>query len=163
VSAQPDHYHTLKVPPSASEAEIRHAYRALAKLYHPDRVPINRRGWARKQMARVNVAYETLSDPRKRARYDRLHGYTNAQTGQDTQDDTTSGESAWRARRGRERWRRRRIERWRVVALASAVTLGIGTLVTLLFVRTLPGYLLSAMVNCGALVTLLVSLVIVSR
>jgi molecular chaperone DnaJ len=60
------HYETLGVPPAASPAEIRDAYRALARRHHPDR------GLARDDatMAAINEAYRVLGDPARRAVYD---------------------------------------------------------------------------------------------
>jgi curved DNA-binding protein len=65
-----DYYQTLGVPRKASEEEIRKAYRKLAKQYHPDR---NRgKPGAEEKFKEINEAYEVLSDPQKRARYDQL-------------------------------------------------------------------------------------------
>lgn len=58
-------YDLLGVPRSASDDEIRTAFRAKAKQAHPDRV-----GGSVLKMARLNEAYETLGNPEKRARYD---------------------------------------------------------------------------------------------
>ena len=65
----PDHYQTLGVEPSASREDIRAAYRQLMQMIHPDRNPGNRQAEAWAQ--RVNAAYEVLSRPDLRARYDR--------------------------------------------------------------------------------------------
>ena len=64
-ASAPSHYTTLGVPPTASQAEIRAAYRRLALEHHPDR---NTRGVDR--MARVNAAYAVLDSPRARRSYD---------------------------------------------------------------------------------------------
>lgn len=58
-------YELLGVTRTASEDEIRSAYRQRAKQAHPDRA-----GGSVRQMARLNEAYETLGDAEKRARYD---------------------------------------------------------------------------------------------
>lgn len=58
-------YDVLGVTRTASEDEIRTAYRAKAKQAHPDKV-----GGSARKMARLNEAYETLSNADKRARYD---------------------------------------------------------------------------------------------
>ena len=53
-----DYYAILGVHPSAEEAVISAAYRALAKLYHPD---LYKGSDAAERMAKINEAYETLS------------------------------------------------------------------------------------------------------
>jgi len=62
-----DYYAILGVHPSAEEAVISAAYRALAKLYHPD---LYKGGDAADRMAKINEAYATLSDKEKRKEYD---------------------------------------------------------------------------------------------
>lgn len=62
------HYDALQLGPEASFDEIRHAYRRLAQQHHPDRAEGQEdNGDA---MARINRAYEVLSDPHQRAEYD---------------------------------------------------------------------------------------------
>ena len=63
-----DLYDVLGVPPAASEAEIRRAFHALAKRYHPDINPGSPD--AARRFVEVGDAAETLLDPRRRARYD---------------------------------------------------------------------------------------------
>jgi len=63
-------YETLEVPESASEAEIKKAYRKLARKYHPD---INKEKGAEDKFKEINSAYEILSDKKKKAQYD-AHG-----------------------------------------------------------------------------------------
>jgi curved DNA-binding protein CbpA len=63
-----DHYKTLGLNRLASAEEIKVAYRTLAKRYHPDLNPGNAR--AEEKFKEVNFAYETLSDPLERKRYD---------------------------------------------------------------------------------------------
>src|SRR3954471_22166226 len=63
-----DHYQTLGVPKNAPQADIKKAYRKLARQYHPDRNPGNES--AESRFKEISVAYETLSDPDKRKQYD---------------------------------------------------------------------------------------------
>ncbi|AIC13798.1 DnaJ domain-containing protein [Xylella fastidiosa subsp. morus] len=64
-----DYYATLGVEPSAGEAEIKTAYRRLARKYHPD---VSQEPGAEERFKAVNEAYEALRDPNKRAAYDQL-------------------------------------------------------------------------------------------
>ncbi len=63
-----DYYEVLGVQKGASDEEIKKAYRRLAKKYHPDLNPDNKEAEAKFKEA--SEAYEILSDPQKRARYD---------------------------------------------------------------------------------------------
>jgi len=79
--SQRDYYQVLGIPRSASEEEIKKAYRRLVMNYHPDRNPGNPQ--AAERMKEINEAYAILIDPVKRQRYDRLghkglEGYTPA-------------------------------------------------------------------------------------
>lgn len=65
-----DYYKTLGVNKNASEKEIKSAYRKLARQYHPD---VNKDDSnAEEKFKEVNEAYEVLSDPQKRSKYDQL-------------------------------------------------------------------------------------------
>ncbi|MGP3640410.1 molecular chaperone DnaJ [Lentilactobacillus hilgardii] len=65
--ANKDYYDILGVSKDASDDEIKHAYRKLSKKWHPD---INKAPDAEAKFKEINEAYETLSDPQKRANYD---------------------------------------------------------------------------------------------
>jgi WD40 repeat protein len=66
------HYEVLGVQPSAQPEEVRIAYRRLARHYHPDLNPDPK---AHEQMAKINVAFEVLSDPVRRMEYDTSLGH----------------------------------------------------------------------------------------
>ncbi len=62
-------YETLGIDSSASESEIKKAYRKLARQYHPD---VNKDAGAEDKFKEVNAAYEVLSDKEKRSKYDQF-------------------------------------------------------------------------------------------
>lgn len=67
--ASRDYYDILAISRSASEEEVRKAYRRLARQLHPD---VNKAPDAAKKFAEVQKAYEVLSEPRKRELYDQF-------------------------------------------------------------------------------------------
>lgn len=64
-----DYYETLGVSRDADKEEIKRAYRRLARKYHPD---VNKETGAEDRFKEINRAYEVLSEPEIRARYDRF-------------------------------------------------------------------------------------------
>jgi curved DNA-binding protein CbpA len=147
---RPNYYRILDVALQADQAQVRHAYRTLAKRYHPDLMPRERREWARAQMARINAAYEVLGDPIRRAAYDRQQGYVRSgntkparpqnrathSRKQRTRAVARSGGTRWRHERRRREW----MSRQRFVVLSSVVALGLLLLGALYWWRVLaPG------------------------
>src|SRR2546425_10182977 len=65
-----DYYKTLGVDRSANEAQIKAAYRKLARKHHPDVNPGNKD--AEKRFKEINEAYQVVGDPEKRKKYDLL-------------------------------------------------------------------------------------------
>ena len=68
MARNPDPYKTLGVDKKASPDEIKKAYRKLARQYHPD---TNKDAGAEERFKEVSEAYDILSDPEKRKKYDR--------------------------------------------------------------------------------------------
>lgn len=64
-----DYYNTLGISKTATEGEIKTAYRKLARRYHPD---VNKDPKAEDKFKEVNEAYQVLSDPEKRKKYDQF-------------------------------------------------------------------------------------------
>ncbi len=67
-----DYYETLGVPKTASEAEIKSAFRKLARKHHPDMAKARDKAASEEAFKLINEAYEVLSDPTKRQKYDQL-------------------------------------------------------------------------------------------
>src|SRR5215475_1487169 len=70
MSSKRDYYEILGVPKTATDEEIKKAYRKLAIKFHPDKNPGDHT--AEEKFKELGEAYEALSDPQKRAAYDRF-------------------------------------------------------------------------------------------
>ncbi len=68
--AKRDYYEILGVTRQATEADLKSAFRKLAKEHHPDRNPGDKT--AEQKFKELNEAYEVLKDPQKRAAYDQF-------------------------------------------------------------------------------------------
>src|ERR1700682_1526747 len=73
-----DYYETLGVSKTASDDDIKKAYRGLARKYHPDRNPGDKQAEA--HFKEIQDAYDVLSDQGKRAQYDQF-GFAGPQPG----------------------------------------------------------------------------------
>jgi molecular chaperone DnaJ len=115
-----NHYDTLEINPAASQAEIKQAYRRLAKQFHPDR---NREISSHDRITRINAAYEILGDPHQRQSYDRQLSYSQGRYGRGPSGvDPNSGyaERQQRASAAQKQYRQRQsgrdsdeqLERW---------------------------------------------------
>src|ERR1041385_2677038 len=65
-------YDELGVGRDADAAAIKHAFKEIAKVYHPDKNPPDKQVWAHEQMSRFNFIVETLLNPTTRQEYDDL-------------------------------------------------------------------------------------------
>ena len=74
-----DYYQILNVPPSASQQQIKKAYVALVKRFHPDRNPKDPEGDERTKS--INEAYGVLKDRQQRLQYDRKRGHRHMPDG----------------------------------------------------------------------------------
>jgi molecular chaperone DnaJ len=72
MAGRTDYYKTLGVGKGASDEEIKKAYRKLARQYHPDRNPGDKK--AEEKFKEISQAHDVLSDPEKRKAYDRGQG-----------------------------------------------------------------------------------------
>jgi DnaJ-class molecular chaperone len=97
-----DYYSTLGVSKTATDKEIKQAFRKLARKYHPDVNPGDKSAEAK--FKEVNEANEVLSDPEKRKKYDELganwRAYENAPPGANAYGGSPFGGGTWSARGG---------------------------------------------------------------
>ncbi|XP_027359671.1 dnaJ homolog subfamily B member 1 isoform X2 [Abrus precatorius] len=75
-----DYYNILKVNRNASDDDLKKAYKRLARIWHPDKNPVNKTE-AEAKFKRISEAYDVLSDPQKRQIYD-LYGEEALKSGQ---------------------------------------------------------------------------------
>src|ERR1700693_5753482 len=75
-----DYYETLCLQRTATQSDIKTAYRKLARKYHPD---VNKQADSEARFKEIAESYQVLKDPEKRAAYDRMG--SNWQSGQDFQ------------------------------------------------------------------------------
>ena len=94
-----NYYDILEIQPSATEREIKSAFRKLAKKYHPD---VNHSAEAPGLFKKIYMAYEVLSDPYKKRLYDELR----EESLQEAADDSTS-HSGFDYDTGFNEWERR--------------------------------------------------------
>ncbi|XP_071705787.1 chaperone protein dnaJ 20, chloroplastic-like [Rutidosis leptorrhynchoides] len=92
-------YELLGIPETVTVLEIKQAYKQLARKYHPDVSPPGRVDEYTQRFIRVQEAYETLSDPNRRALYDRdmamgIHFGFNSRSHQ--RNDEKMAKSEWR-------------------------------------------------------------------
>lgn len=65
-------YDELGVGRNATVSQIKHAFKEIAKIYHPDKNPPDKQAWAHEQMSRFNFIFETLTNSKTRKEYDEL-------------------------------------------------------------------------------------------
>src|SRR5438046_10664605 len=65
-------YDEIGVGRDADAPAIKHAIKAIVKVYHPDKNPPEKQAWAHEQMSRLNFIVETLLNPTTRKEYDEL-------------------------------------------------------------------------------------------
>ena len=87
-----DYYAILGISKSASQDEIKKAYRSLAFKYHPDRNPGDKA--AEEKFKKISEAYSVLSDPAKKSNYD-ARGFNSFSGGQNSYQQNYGQENAW--------------------------------------------------------------------
>jgi curved DNA-binding protein CbpA len=114
----PTHYGVLRITQDAPPEVIRAAYKALSQKWHPDRNPSPEAGAI---MQAINAAYAVLSDPSRRADYDRsLHAMSNGWAGFDSSQWSADyrGPSTAGAPSGKRRGRAFEVD-WDAIARAQ--------------------------------------------
>ncbi len=90
LAARKDYYEILGVSKDASKEEIRKAYRQLVRKWHPDKHKDDARKDAENKFKEIQEAYEVLSNPKKKAMYDKF-GYVGDQSYQPSGSGRTTG------------------------------------------------------------------------
>ena len=108
-------YAILGVPTTATDPEIKRAYRNLVKRYHPDRRSSES---SHEQIVAINHAYDILSDPEKRAQYDR--GFATLYFTPQREEDPLE---VYKREYKRKRWEREKKEREQTLARKNAIYL----------------------------------------
>lgn len=116
-----DCYAVLGVRQDASQDEIKEAFRERALECHPDRVEEGEEAAAKEEFQRVQKAFELLSDPQKRAKYDA------SDEEKDPAGDTVD-EVHVRRRSYKEEWRRRASDENRTISVSQAILDQVGGL-----------------------------------
>jgi curved DNA-binding protein CbpA len=106
-------YAILGLPTHATDQEIKRAYRTLVKRYHPDRGSSES---SHERIVAINYAYDILSDPEKRAQYDR--GFATIYFTPQPQEDPLE---AYKREYKRKRWEREKKEREDELARKKAI------------------------------------------
>lgn len=104
-----NHYETLKVSPSASQADIKQAYRRLVKLFHPDS---HQQTADNEQIIRINAAYEVLGDNQNRRNYDQQLQDDSQKLNSDRLQRTASAQKHYQTRRKTGRDVDEQVEEW---------------------------------------------------
>ncbi|MBE9181803.1 J domain-containing protein [Oculatella sp. LEGE 06141] len=99
-----NHYETLDISPTASQSDIKRAYRRLAKQFHPD---TNQAATSHEQITQINAAYEVLGDPQQRKSYDRQLNYQTQLEAVGVEVSSSASDRQRRAAAAQSQYRRR--------------------------------------------------------
>jgi molecular chaperone DnaJ len=104
------HYQVLDLKPTATQAEIKQAYRRLAKQHHPD---ANRTS-SHEKISQINAAYEVLGDPQARRSYDRQLQYsdTGYSEARSRKERTETAQAHYRKQRAAEQQEDNQLKLW---------------------------------------------------
>lgn len=105
-----DYYKILEIHPQASPEVMNKAYRALVQKFHPDQYHVSNKARMEERMREINEAYDILSDPSRREKYDRT--YESLLSSSSTQSLPKKGMG--------------NILKWFVISVAVALVLGSG-------------------------------------